>query len=167
MMRALPPLCVHTSPAPATSGHVSGGGSWRCWSQAGSQPQGRPPPSSAREEGPSAQSLGFWRPCLRRRSSAWAHMRPPSPPPLLQPLPWPPCDPRSLLPPCVLGIAPDGLAEARSEQPWALQGQEPSSSKLAAPGAACWRWVGPGLPKQCANGFTAGPLGKDPEVLGG
>lgn len=38
--------------------------SWRCWSQAGSQPQGRLPPSSARhawDEGWSAKSLGSWR----------------------------------------------------------------------------------------------------------
>lgn len=66
MMRA-PPHCVHTPPAPGTSGHVWGG-SWRCWRQAGSQPQGRPPPSSAREEGPSAQSQGSWGLCLGRRS---------------------------------------------------------------------------------------------------
>lgn len=37
------------------------GCSWRCWSQAGSQPQGRLPPSSAWDEGWSAKSPGSWR----------------------------------------------------------------------------------------------------------
>lgn len=63
MMRALPRHCAHTPPAPGTSGHVWWG-TWRCWRQAGSQPQGCLPSSSTRDEGPSAHSPGSWRPRL-------------------------------------------------------------------------------------------------------
>lgn len=127
--RALLHRCVHTPPAPGTSGHIWGaaGGAGARLGVSHRVVCPHPPPGT-RAGVPSPRVPGG---CVWGRGPEFGPTRPP---PLLQPLPWPLCDPRPLLPSCVTGTAPDGRAEAHSEWRGLSMGRSCRTACLQLPG---------------------------------